>query len=229
MGQLPFRVIDLTHTLTPEIPTWTGSCGYHLEVKKDYVPNESPSFKVNQLKIHGGIGTHIDAPSHCCPDGRSVGELNIEELIRPLYVIDVSAEAKTNENFILQASHLESFEATHGRIAESSVVCVHTGWSAHWCTPEKYINNHIFPSIHGDVAQTLIEREVAGIGIDTLSPDIPGSGFPVHDHFLGTDRWILENLANLDKLPATGAYIFALPIAAHGSTEAPTRAIALLL
>ena len=68
----------------------------------------------------------------------------------------------------------------------------------------------------------------AGIGIDTLSPDVPTSGFPVHKIILGADKYIVENIVGLEKMPATHAYVLTLPIKGLGLTEAPVRMVGLI-
>lgn len=100
-----------------------------------------------------------------------------------------------------------------------------TDWGQYWKCPKQYHNNHSFPSISESVANILVARNVAGIGIDTLSPDVPASGFPVHKIILGADKYIVENIANLEKMPAIGAYVLTLPIKGLGLTEAPVRMV----
>ena len=68
----------------------------------------------------------------------------------------------------------------------------------------------MFPSVSASVADLLISRNVVGIGIDTLGPDLPSSGFPVHQAILGAGKYIVENIANLEKMPRTGAYVMIL-------------------
>ncbi len=84
------------------------------------------------------------------------------------------------------------------------------------------------PSIQAGVGDLLIKRGVAGIGIDTLSPDPYGGDYPLHVQLLGADKFILENLTNLDKLPKRGASLIALPLKIAEGTESPIRAIALI-
>lgn len=78
------------------------------------------------------------------------------------------------------------------------------------------------------MANILVARNVAGIGIDTLSPDVSVSGFPVHKTILGADKYIAENIANLEKMPAIGAYVLTLPIKGLGLTGAPVRMVGLI-
>ncbi|HJK86179.1 MAG TPA: hypothetical protein QKA08_00205 [Candidatus Megaira endosymbiont of Nemacystus decipiens] len=117
----PYKLIDLTHTLSEETPSWDGGCGFNHDIKLDYDECDSAvKFRVGQIKMH------------------------------------------------------------------------------------------------------------AGIGIDTLSPDVPASGFPVHKTILGADKYIVENIVGLEKMPAIGAYVLTLPIKGLGLTEAPVRMVGLI-
>jgi kynurenine formamidase len=66
------------------------------------------------------------------------------------------------------------------------------------------------------VANIVLARNGTKIGIDTLSPDVPASGFPVHKIILGADKYSVENIAGLEKMPAIGAYGLTLPIKGLG-------------
>jgi kynurenine formamidase len=105
---------------------------------------------------------------------------------------------------------------------------VKTGWSKFWNEPSKYHNNHVFPSVSAAAAELLVERGVSAIGIDTLSPDRPEDGFKVHKAFLGADKIIIENIANLDSMPPTGSFCLVLPIKIKDATEAPVRLVGLI-
>lgn len=224
---LPFKFIDLTHTLHPEIcgNTGIGGCGFEHEIKKDYKDFKDcdPQFKVQQIKMHAGIGTHIDAPLHCFADGKDIASIPLNELIVPVVVINVSATS--HERFSLSTKDIEDFEHTYGKIKSGSLVLVYTGWEKHWATPTKYLNNMVFPSTSQEAAELLLERNIVGLGMDTISPDIPENGFPVHKMLLGAGKYIVENVANANKLPAVGAYCFALPIKAKDCAEAPIRMV----
>ena len=80
-----------------------------------------------------------------------------------------------------------------------------------------------FPSVTEAAAKPLLKREIVGLGIDTLSSDMPSSGFPVHKQILGTGKYLVENVANADLLPCKGAYVMVLPIKGEGLTESPIR------
>ena len=223
----PFRLIDLTHTLSPSTPSWNGSCGFQHTIQLDYakdVPTEEVSFRVQQIKMHAGIGTHIDAPSHCIPGGLCIEALSLENLLAPCVVIDLSKKA--HPLYTASAQDIKDFEAQHGRIEKGCVVVVRTGWDERWNEPERYRNDHRFPCISGEAAEVLLERGVVGLGVDTLSPDRPETGFPVHKAFLGAGKYLIENLTCIARLPVKGSYMLSLPIKTLGGTEAPARCVA---
>ncbi|MBP6866536.1 MAG: cyclase family protein [Candidatus Pacebacteria bacterium] len=222
-----FKIIDLTHTLSPEIPTWDGGCGFEMELTLDYKDCTPPDlFRKHSLKMESGIGTHMDAPAHVIPNGRTIDKIALEELVTNCVMIDVSAES--DENYIIMPEAVEKFEKEHREIKGGSFVIFYTGWDKYWNDPEKYINNHKFPSVDVSTAELLLKRNIAGLGIDTLSADTGADGFPVHRAILGSDKYLVENIANAKELPPTGAKILVLPMKIIDGTEAPVRLVALV-
>ena len=223
----PYKLIDLTHALDSTIPTWNGGCGFNHDVHIDYSDCEGEyKFRVMKVAMHAGIGTHMDVPSHCIPGGRFIHDFEVNNLIMSCVVIDVSDQC--HERYSLSAQDIADFENKHSKIAGGSCVFVKTGWSEFWNTPSKYHNNHVFPSVSSEAAELLIERGVNALGIDTLSPDRPEDGFKVHKTFLGADKIIIENVANLDNMPPTGGFVMILPIKIKDGTEAPVRLVGLV-
>lgn len=222
-----FKIVDLTHELSAEIPTWDGSCGFELAIDTDYKDCTPPDlFRTQKIKCGAGIGTHMDAPAHIKEEGLTIDELKLEDLITDCVVIDVSSVV--DENYIIMPEAVENFEKEHGEIKPNSFVIFYTGWDKYWDEKEKYINNHKFPSVDESTALFLLKRKIVGLGIDTLSADTGEAGFPVHRAILGRDKYLVENIANAKELPATGAKSFVLPIKIKDSTEAPVRLIALV-
>lgn len=220
------KIIELTHLLTPSVPTWNGSCGFCLEVKKDY----DRIFRVQQMKLHAGVGTHMDAPSHRFEGAPSIEKIPLEKLIVPAYRIDVSARA--DADYEVSRLDIEEFENEHGKIASDSLVILHTGWCRFWHDPDMYRGvdskgRMHFPACSADAAELLLKRDVAGLAIDTLSPDCQNLEYPVHKIMLGAGKYIIENLADSLLLPPIGAYIIALPLRADEATEAPIRIVGL--
>ena len=87
-----------------------------------------------------------------------------------------------------------------------------------------------FPGYSAEAARFLVEkRNINGIGIDTLSADYGiSTDFAVHHIINGTGKYILENVANLDKLPPRGATLIIAPIKIEGGSGGQARIWAIL-
>jgi kynurenine formamidase len=164
------------------------------------------------------VGTHLDAPGHVIGGGRLAPEVTAAELIAPAVVINISRKAKENPNAVVELDDVVAFERRYGRIPEGAAVLMDSGWARHWDkgdlayrgtkTLEEFPFN--FPGFSPDACDFLIRRRgIVGVGVDTLSTD-PGDSteFPVHEVLGRADRWGLENLTNLDRIPPRGATIF---------------------
>ena len=225
-----YIAVDLTHPLDQTAPTWSGGCGFHLETKMDY----PEGLKVQSVKSHAGVGTHMDAPTHFIENSWCIAQIPLEHLIVPVYVLDVTEQA--TPDFSVGVEEILQFEKKHGSISKSSLFLANTGWSRFWKEPQKYRNQDEqgrmhFPGFSKEAALLLLERGVVGIGIDTLSPDgsINGKGaeYPVHRKILGAKKYILENLTNLSEMPAVGGVVIALPPKAVDATEFTARVVGL--
>jgi len=226
-----FRAIDLTHPLHAEIPTWSGGCGFKLTIQLDY----PEGLRVQSLKSHAGVGTHIDAPTHFIKDSWNIGDIPLENLIVPVSVLDISH--KMDADLFITPGDIEMFEKAHGRIPDHSLFLANTGWSQYWPEPEKYRNPDAcgrmhFPGFSEEAAAFLLKRKIVGLGIDTLSPDGsnngPGVRYPVHELILGAKKYIIENATNLNQMPPVGAYAIALPPRAAEATESAARMVGLV-
>ena len=75
------------------------------------------------------------------------------------------------------------------------------------------------------------ERAIAGFGTEAVGIDAGSAGgmeppFPVHNFLLGAGKLGLTQLANLDRLPATGALLVVAPLRLVGGTGSPSRVYA---
>ena len=179
-----------------------------------------------KVKMHSGIGTHMDAPAHCIPNSKYIDDFIPNDLVMPCVVIDISH--KCHETYSLSTKDITDFEDKYGIIHEGSCVMVKTGWEKFWDEPEKYHNNHVFPSISPEAAELLLTRGVFALGIDTLAPDRPKDGFKVHQIFLGANKILIENVANLSNMPIIGGFIMVFPLKIKNGTEAPVRLVGLI-
>jgi len=176
----------------------------------------------------------VDAPNHFAADGVAVDAIPPAALVGPLVVIDISTRVAVDPDAELTLADITAWEADNGIIPEGAIAMIYTGWSQHWPDTTAYQNKDEagtmhFPGIGMDASQSLATRSVACIGIDTLSTD-PGisTSFHQHKHFLGTGRYHVENVANLDKVPPVGAVGIVAPLPLMGGSGAPARVLALV-
>ena len=227
------EVIDLTHALSAGgsyWSSWDANPFVHDTIAAH--PDGSPSMAAYSTPEHNG--THIDAPVHFAEGRRSVDELTSADLFGPAVVIDVSEQAIANPDYVLTVADVEAWEAEHGAIPDGAIVLLNTGWSSKWNDLAAYQNRDAegqmhFPGYGGDAARLLVERNIRGIGIDNLSVDAGAAdGFPTHLVVNGADRFHLENVANVDRLPATGAYLIVAPIKIKGGSGGQVRIFAVV-
>lgn len=232
-------VVDLSHTYDDDTVYWpTSPSRFELKSLHRGPVAAGYWYEANLLCTPEHGGTHLDAPVHFAERAWSTDQVPTDHFIRPLIVIDIRSESAADPDYRLTRSDVDRFEREHGRIPNGSIVALMTGWSARWPDVKAYLGDdsggdasHLhFPSFGEEAARWLVEqRGVVGIAVDTASIDYGASrDFPVH-RLVGAANVIgLENLTNLERLPATGAWIAALPMKIAGGSGAPLRAVALI-
>jgi len=234
-----YRTVDLTHALNAKTIYW---------------PTSPTTFKLDSLSYgqtpggwfyssfafsapeHGG--THLDAPIHFGEGHLTVDRVPLDRLIAPAVVIDVTARTRADPDYRLTRDDVLAFERTNGRIPPGTIVLLRTGWSTRWPDKKSYMGDDTpndasklhFPSYGVEAARLLIqERRAAAIGVDAASIDYGASqDFMVHRIAAAADVPGIENLTNLNQLPATGALLFALPMKIEGGSGGPVRVVALV-
>lgn len=181
------------------------------------------------------LGTHLDAPNHFEKNQPAVDRIDSANLFAHGVKIDAYTQSDADADYRLTVADVEDWEKKHGRIPDGAVVLLYTGWSRHWNNYSRYKNQDPtgklhFPGYSAEAAKFLVgERKAKGLGIDTLSIDHgPSKDFVVHHIVNGAGRYGLENLAELDKLPATGFYIMSAPIKIETGSGGPSRVFAIL-
>ncbi len=219
-----YTLVDLTHELSPTSPAWDLSCTFNCATVLDYdACTTQTHFRMQHIAMPAGIGTHMDAPAHCFKNEKTIDQFQLEQLLAPCIVINVAHKA--HADYIVSIDDIALFEKTYGTIQSDTFVFMYTDWDKYWDNPKKYHNHFQFPYVSKDAAELLLQRNVAGLGIDTLSSDRPGSLFPVHELFLGNGKYLIENCAHLQLLAPIGNFCLVAPLKAKYLTEAPIRLI----
>ncbi|MGE5278715.1 MAG: cyclase family protein [Acidobacteriota bacterium] len=230
------RLVDLTHPFDGQTIYWpTSPTRFELQ-KLSAGPTPGGWFYASNsfcAPEHGG--THLDAPRHFAEKGRTADQIPLRQLVAPAVVFDVRKQAAANSDYRLTESDVTAWEAAHGRIPEGSIAMLRTGWGARWPDRKRYLGDdtpadasHLhFPSYGEGAARLLIrERHVAAIGVDTASIDYgPSTDFLVHRLAGAADVPGFENVANLEELPAEGAWLIAMPMKIAGGSGGPLRIV----
>lgn len=225
------RVLDLTHTLGPDFPTFFGEPQLEIEPMFRF---DKDGFNMNRWHLVEHTGTHMDAPIHFSGDGASAKEIDPETLVVPLAVVDVKAKAAENPDYQLSPDDIKEWESANGDLPEGCCVAMNSGWAAH-VESEKFRNADAagavhFPGFHPEAAAMLMsDRSIAGLAVDTLSLDFGAStDFATHYAWLPTGRWGIECIAGLDEVPASGAVLVVGSPKVAGATGGPSRLFALI-
>ena len=230
------RILDLTHAFDENTVYWpTSPSGFVLE-RLAFGPTPNGWFyAANAIRAPEHGGTHLDAPIHFSETGATVEQIPADTLVVPLAVINVTDKAAKDPDYQLSRSDLAAWERRHGRLPDRCCVAMNSGWARHVGDKAKYVGKDAggvmhFPGIGPDAAAWLIkQRKVVGLAVDTLSLDHGASkDFKTHVTWLSSGRWGLENVANLDRVPAVGATLVVGLAKVKGATGGPARLFALI-
>lgn len=223
------RSQDLTHVFREGFPM------YSLDPpsRRTLVTIERDGFYSQEWTFGEHSGTHLDAPGHFVAGGRYSPEITVDELFVPVAVIDISDRATRNPDAVVTPADLKRFERRYGRIPKGAGVFMHSGWERRVGNPDAYKNvgadgKYHFPGFGVAAAEWLLaNREIACIGVDTLSLDHgPSTTFATHLTILGADKYGVENIANLKHIPPLGARAFVGLIPWQKGSGGPCRLIA---
>ena len=239
-GGLPAGTwIDLSHDFSSETIYWPTARLFTLEVVSAQQTPGGYYYAANNICAAEHGGTHLDAPVHFAEGRATTDRVPLERLIGEAAVVDVSEDAARDRDYRLDVRGLEAWEAAHGRIGEGTIVLVRTDWSKFWPDKERYLGttktgneavaNLHFPGIDSTAAAWLAKRNVKAVGIDTPSIDYGQSqDFMTHRILFAENIPAFENVASLDRLPATGSTIVALPMKIKNGSGGPLRIVALI-
>lgn len=232
--------VDLTHDFSTETLYWPTSSGFKLTQDFAGVTPQGYFYTANSFQAAEHGGTHIDAPAHFAQGHLTVDRIPLENLIGNAVVVDVSAKVQADADYQVQVADFEDWEGRYGRIPEGAILLINTGFHRRWPDAVRYlgtaekgagaIGKLHFPGLHPDAARWLTgSRRIKCVGLDTASIDYGQSpAFEAHRILYENNVPGLENVANLDRLPPTGAFIVALPMKIKDGSGGPARIVAWL-
>jgi len=229
------RFVDLTHAFAPGIPHWPGFPNERVTTLYTY---RKDGFLAQEFCHVGQWGTHVDAPAHFAPGGRTVDQIDPAQMLLPLVVLDVHRQAAANPDYVLRMDDVRAWERAHGPIPQSAFVAMRTDWAKRWPSQNAMENKDRkgighYPGWSMPVLRYLYDvRHVAATGHETTDTD-PGVAASHNDFSL--ESWILhhghyqiELLDDLGAVPESGALVMVTFAKARGGSGFPARVVAIV-
>lgn len=210
------NIIDLSQELDISMPTYSDDSKPVIEKVSTI---QEDGYNETRLSIYSHLGTHIDSPFHMLSKGYSLEKFTIDKFVGNAFVLDIS-------NLNLKCLEVKELEKYEKNISNCQFLIIKTGWSKYWGDEKYFID---FPVMTEESAKWLGKFSLKGIGIDAISVDpVDTIDYSIHKILFNDNMVIVENLANLEKLPSK--FIFsATPLKYKESDGSPVRAIGIIL
>jgi kynurenine formamidase len=232
--------IDMSYSYDESTIFWPTAQPFELEVVSAGMAEGGYYYAANNFCLAEHGGTHMDAPIHFSEGSQTLEQIPLERLVGAAVVVDVSAAAAADADYQVNVADLEAWEGRHGAIPDGAILLLHTGWGSRWPDKERFLGTALsgpeavpelhFPGLHPEAARWLVEnRRIDALGIDTPIIDYGQSTtFDSHRILYPENIPAFENVAALDRLPATGAYVIALPMKIAGGSGGPLRMVGII-
>ena len=212
------KVIDLTLTVSENIPTFPGSPQPNF-INWESIEKDGYNLELLFLSTH--TGTHIDAPYHFVKKGQKIHEIMTRRLVTEAVLIKIRKGANQG----ITKSDIQKFEKKNGKIDDGSTVIFHTGWQKNLKKKSYFLKN---PGLTVSGGNYLASKKINLVGIDSPSIDLGiNNKFSVHHVLAKNGILIVENLSNLEKIHSEKFHLIVAPLKLKNATGSPVRAMAL--
>ena len=224
--------VDLTHAFGPKTPVRPGFGQAKMTPAVNPTSLEAytiarDGFRATYFAMVGQYGTHVDPPAHVAATGRTLDEIPLDEMILPLVVLDDTPYLPADPAHAFDLADLAAWEKQHGPVPKGSFVALRTDLSKDWDDPARF-GRSPFPAWTLAVIKLLFEqRGIIAIGHESLDTDVTDT-MEGETYVLGQGHYQVAAMANLDKLPATGAVVVATWPKPKGGLGFPARVFAIL-
>jgi kynurenine formamidase len=235
------KLLDMTYPYDENTIYWPTAKPFKLHKLGWEMTNAGYWYASNEYSASEHGGTHVDAPIHFAQNGRTIDQIPLKEWIGPAARIDVTAKCEKNSDYLLSVEDIINWEKEYGKIPDGAWVIMYTGVDTKYYPDKKKVLGTdkkgeaalpelSFPGFSSESVEFLVKkRNITGIAIDTPSIDHGKSkDFKTHQVLCGADKLALENIANLDKLPPSGAILYVIPMMIKDGTGAPARVFTFL-
>lgn len=227
------ELVDLTHSFAPTTPVWSGfgqaefAPAFDPKTKRPYTIKQD-GFRTTYYNMVRQYGTHVDPPAHFAEDGVTMDNIPLKQMILPLIVLDNTRYQGNDENHAFSIADLKTWEKQHGKVPRGSFVALRTDMYKDWDSNPERFKRAPFPAWAFETIKFLYEqRGVTATGHEAMDTDITDK--------MDSETWILQHghyqievMANLDKVPATGALIIVTWPKVRDGLGFPARAFAIL-
>jgi kynurenine formamidase len=227
------QFVDLTHSFGPTTPVWSGFGQAKLlpaadpKTKRPYTIKED-GFRTTFYEMVGQYGTHVDPPAHFADNGITMDKIPLKQMILPRIVLDNTPYQAKDENHAFSVADLMAWEKKHGRVPRASFVALRTDMSKDWDKDPERFKRAPFPAWAFETIKFLYEqRGVTATGHESMDTDITDK-MESETYILQHGHYQIEVMANLDKVPATGALIVVTWPKVRDGLGFPARAFAIL-
>jgi kynurenine formamidase len=235
------QFVDLTHSFAQGIPHWPGFDDEERTTIYSYdkgIGSKGFGFLAHTYKIPGQWGTHVDPPAHFVKGKRFVDEIGVKEMVLPLVILDISKKAANNPDYQITTADVKTWENKYGKIPAGAFVALRTDWSKRWPDLVKMRNADSqgvahYPGWSMEVLKYLYEKcGITASGHETTDTD-PGiatsrDDYSLEKYVLSQNKFQIELLANLDKVPEYGAMVIVTFPKPQKGSGFPARVFAVL-
>ena len=212
------KVIDLTLTISENIPTFPGSPQPNF-INWESIEKDGYNLELLFLSTH--TGTHIDAPYHFVKKGQKIDQIMTKRLVTEAILIKI----RKGSDQAITKNDIQKFEKKYGKIDDRSTVIFHTDWQKNLNKKSYFMKN---PGLGTSAAKYLASKKINLVGIDSPSIDLgKDEKFSVHHILAKSGILIVENLINLDKINSQKFHLIVAPLKLKNATGSPVRAMAL--
>ncbi|AXH52630.1 cyclase family protein [Clostridium perfringens] len=231
-----YRWVELSHSLNNDSPYWSGIPKGSVELAKtvwNWGKAELDCL-IQTFKFPGQFGTHIDFPGHFAK-GKDLSEkYDVNDLIFPLVVIDISKQAKENPRYAVTVDDIKDYEKQYGTIPDGAFVALKSDWSKKWPDIDAIAGideegKENAPGWSLEALEYIYKvRNASANGHETLDTDSSAIAEKYED--LICERYVLENeklqvelLTNLDQVSPAGAIVIVSYPRIEEATGLPAR------
>ena len=234
------HIVDLTYAFDSNSVYWPTAEQFKLETDFEGVTDKGYFYSAYRYSAAEHGGTHLDAPVHFAKGHYPIDQIPLDQLIGSAIVVDVTKQCATNPDYLVSVKDFEDWEKQNGKIPNGTIVLLRTGFGKYYPDRKKYLGTDErgaeavaklhFPGLDPAAARWLTQsRSIKAIGLDTASIDRGQSTlFESHRTLFEHNIPAFENVANMDKLPAKGFTVIALPMKIKGGSGGPLRIVAIL-